>query len=291
MRERDHFTNAEAAADVYGWLARVRKERITSVLATVVEVTGSAPQLPGAKLLLLEDDRVIGTVGGGKLELGVLQRARQLLADDGGPSTAVWSANLTRDLGMCCGGEMRVFLERIPGVERLIVFGAGHIGRALCAAAAEAGFDVTVVDEREEWATRARFPRARNVVCEDPEVVLGELVFDETTSCVIVTHDHPLDQALVKALCTRRMRFLGLVASRPKVNKFRMRLLAQGVPEEALDRLRSPVGLDIAAVTPEEIAVSIVAELVAVRRGGSVETLPGKSRRSVHKRVSVREEG
>jgi xanthine dehydrogenase accessory factor len=263
---RDHFTNPDASADVQEWLARARRERVPAVLATVVEVTGSAPQVPGAKLVVLADGRAAGTVGGGAFERRVLEEARAAL-DPAAESTRLLTLNLTRDLGMCCGGEMKVFLERVLGPERLVLFGGGHIGRALAEAASRVGFEVTVVEEREEWSGRERFPAAREVVCEEPEVALPELVLDQATFCVVVTHDHRLDQALVKALLRSRARFVGLVASRTKRNKFVMRLRAQGLTEAELARLRSPLGLAIGAITPEEIALSIVAELVAVRRG------------------------
>jgi xanthine dehydrogenase accessory factor len=270
MSERDHFTNPDATADVYEWLARCRRERVPAVLVTVIAVTGSAPQVPGAKMLVTGDGRAAGTIGGGAFERRLLEEARALLAG-GSESARLLTLNLTRDLGMCCGGEMRVFLERILGAERLVIFGAGHISRALCEAAARVGFEVTVVDEREEWARRERFPAARQVVCEEPEVALPELVLDPATYCVVVTHSHPLDQAIVKALLGAPVRFLGMVGSRTKRNKFLMRLRAQGATPEHLARVRTPLGMDIGAVTPEEIAVSILAELVAVRRG---TTLP-----------------
>jgi len=162
---------------------------------------------------------------------------------------------------------MKIFFERVRGAERLVVFGGGHIGRALVETASRVGFEVTVIDQREEWARRERFPSASQVVNEEPEVALPELLIDESTYAVVVTHDHPLDQALVKALLGSRAGFVGLVASRTKRNKFVMRLRAQGMSEERLSRLRSPLGLDLGAVTPEEIALSITAELVAVRRG------------------------
>jgi xanthine dehydrogenase accessory factor len=267
MPEREQPIHFDTGTDLYQWLAKVRTERRKAVLATVVEVVGSAPQVPGAKILLLDDGTAVGTVGGGTFEKRVLERAVEILNDESAPRTGLWTANLTRDLGMCCGGEMRVFFERVLGTERLVVFGAGHVGRALCTAASAAGFDVTVVDEREKLTTRERFPEAKEIICEDPEVVLPELVFDPATYCVVVTHDHPLDEKIVRALCTRQVRFLGMVGSRSKRNKFLMRLAAQGVAEEALARIRSPVGYDIGAVTPEEIAVSITAELIAIRRG------------------------
>lgn len=267
MFESDHFTNSESHVELFEWLARVRKERGRAVLATLVEVTGSAPQIPGAKLLLLEDGRALGTIGGGAVEKEVLGKAHALLSRSSWSGAELWTVNLTTELGMCCGGQMKIFFERVLGVDRLVVFGAGHIGRALCKAAAGVGFSVTVVDERAEWALPKRFPEAHKILCEDPEVVLPEILLDEATYCIVVTHDHPLDQRLVKALLGKPVRFLGLVASRAKRNKFLMRLRAQGVPEEKLARLRSPVGIDIGGATPDEIAVSIVAELIAVRRG------------------------
>jgi xanthine dehydrogenase accessory factor len=276
MSQREPTTHSDATADIYHWLAKVRAERGRAVMATVVEVIGSAPQVPGAKILLLDDGKAVGTVGGGIFERRVLERADELLHRAGGPATEFWNANLTRDLGMCCGGEMKVFFERIMGTERLVIFGAGHVGRALCTAAAAAGFDVTVVDEREQLAVAERFPEARDVICEDPEVVLPELVYDPATYCVVVTHDHPLDEKIVRALIQRPVRFLGLVGSRSKRNKFLMRLRAQGIAEEELARLRSPVGFDIGAVTPEEIAVSITAELIAIRRGRLADDVAGE---------------
>lgn len=263
---RDHFTNPDSSADVHEWLVRARRERVAAVLVTVVKVTGSAPQVAGAKLLVLADGRAVGTVGGGAIERRVLEEARGRLSSER-ESTGLVTLNLTRDLGMCCGGEMKIFFERVRGAERLIVFGGGHIGRALVETASRVGFEVTVVDEREEWARRERFPSAEQVVNEEPEVALPELLIDEATYAVVVTHDHPLDQALVKVLLGSRARFVGLVASRTKRNKFVMRLRAQGMSEERLGRLRSPLGIDLGAVTPEEIALSITAELVAVRRG------------------------
>jgi len=270
MTDRDHFTNPDATADVYEWLARARRERVAAVLATVVDVTGSAPQVPGAKLVLLADGRAAGTVGGGAFERRVLEEARALAAADGAPARLV-TVNLTRDLGMCCGGEMRVFLEKVLGPERLVIFGGGHIGRALCAAAAAAGYAVTVVDERETWAAPARFPAAERVLCEEPEAALPQLGIDAATYCVVATHSHPLDQAVVTALLATPARFVGMVGSRTKRAKFLMRLRERGLAEATLARLRTPLGVEIGAVTPEEIAVSILAELVGVRRGAFAE--------------------
>jgi xanthine dehydrogenase accessory factor len=255
--------------DVYGALAQVRAARLPAVLATVVEVVGSTPQEPGAKLLLVGDGRQAGTLFGFAFEARVLAEARRLLEDDA-PSRLL-SINLTTELGMCCGGAMSVFLERVALPARLVVLGAGHIAQPLVELAGRVGFATTVIDGREAWASPARFPTAGQVVCDEPEAAVSELSLDADTAVVVVTHHHPLDQALVKALVGSQAGFFGLVGSESKRNKFLMRLRAQGLGDEALARLRSPLGVEIGAVTPEEIALSIVAELVAWRRGAPVD--------------------
>ena len=255
--------------DVYTALAQVRAARLPAVLATVVEVVGSTPQEAGAKLLLAGDGRQAGTVGGGAFEARVLEEARALLASSG--SSRLLSINLTTELGMCCGGAMSVFLERVALPARLVVLGAGHIAQPLVELAGRVGFVTAVIDGREAWADPARFPTAGQVVCDDPEAAVSELSLDADTAVVVVTHHHPLDQALVKALVGSKAGFFGLVGSESKRNKFLMRLRAQGLDEEALLRLRSPLGIQIGATTPEEIALSIVAELVAWRRGAPVD--------------------
>jgi xanthine dehydrogenase accessory factor len=257
------------STDLYVALAEVRDARLPAVLATVVSSTGSAPQEAGAKLLLVADGQVAGTVGGGAIEHRVLADARALLEGDARSRLAEY--NLSRDLGMCCGGVMSVFFERVALPPRLVVLGAGHIARPLVAMAATVGFRVVVVDEREEWAALERFPDAAQVHVDDPQAVVAELALDAATAVVVVTHHHPLDQALVRALVASQAGFCGLVGSEAKRNKFLMRLRAQGVSEEALERLRSPLGLQIGAETPEEIAVAIVAELVAWRHGVAVD--------------------
>jgi xanthine dehydrogenase accessory factor len=255
--------------DVYRALDAARAARLPAVLATVVQSVGSAPQEAGAKLLVTQGGEASGTVGGGAFEQRVLEEARALLTGDA--RTKLVELNLSRDLGMCCGGVMTVFLERVALPARLVVLGAGHIARPLVELASAVGFEAVVIDEREAWADPERFPKAKQVHCDDPEAVVAELALDADTAVVVVTHHHPLDQALVRALVASRAGFCGLVGSEAKRNKFRMRLEAQGMPAAARARLRSPLGLQIGAETPEEIALSIVAELVAWRRGVPID--------------------
>jgi xanthine dehydrogenase accessory factor len=268
--------------DVYEALRQVRVERVPAVMATVIDAVGSSPQEAGARLVATSDGQVAGTVGGGAFEQRVLEEAKALLAGAaaGGPRTRRLALNLATELGMCCGGAMEAFLEVVPLPARLVVLGAGHIAQPLVEIAARTGFEVVVVDEREAWATGERFPAARHVLCDDPEAAIAELALDAATAVVVVTHSHPLDQALVKALTASRAGFFGLVGSEAKRNRFLMRLRAQGVDEAALSRLRAPLGVQIGAETPEEIALAIAAELVAWRRGVTIDDgLPVRAKR------------
>jgi xanthine dehydrogenase accessory factor len=249
--------------EVWEALAAWRAERRRFVLATVIESRGFTPRKPGTHMLVDERGATAGTIGGGAIEAEVLTEAARVLASG---TPAVMRRHLTQELGMCCGGEMSVFLEVLEAAPRLLVLGGGYIAQPLAAIAATAGFDVTVVDARPEWARAERFPHA-TVACRDPEHALPALAIRPSDFVVVVTHDHALDQRLVQELLRGPARFVGMVGSLAKQRKFALRLRARGFTDAEIARLRTPLGLDIAATTPEEIAVSIVAELVAARRG------------------------
>ncbi|MBX7102144.1 MAG: xanthine dehydrogenase accessory protein XdhC [Myxococcaceae bacterium] len=250
--------------ELYDTIARLSAEGRPFVLATVVDSQGSTPQKPGAKLVVLEGGTIHGTVGGGAIEKQIIDAAVALLADPEAQTRFV-ETHLTHELGMCCGGKMRVFLEKHAAAARLLVFGAGHVSQALAKLAAEVGFDVEVVDERPEWAAPERFPRAR-LTRRPPEQLAREQQGGPDRYYCITTHDHPLDQACLEALIRTPSAYLGVIGSRRKAEKFRARLKAQGFTEAELERVRCPMGVAIHALTPGEIAVSIVAELIAVRR-------------------------
>jgi xanthine dehydrogenase accessory factor len=233
------------------------------VLCTVVDSSGSVPQRPGARLALAADGGLIGTIGGGAVEQLVLEAARELLKRGG---TKLLSTHLTRDLGMCCGGRLTVFLQTVDPAEKLFLFGAGHVARPLAARAKEVGFRVTVIDERPEWANVERFPTADELLVEPPLDIVAELPFDERASLCVVTHDHRLDQEIVEACLRRPYRYLGVIGSRRKAEMFRERLRAKGFPEPRVAAVHCPMGVAINAQTPEEIAISICGELIAVRR-------------------------
>jgi xanthine dehydrogenase accessory factor len=249
--------------DVWAAVLQATQAGERVALATVIGVDGSAPRAAGARMLVWADGRTLGTIGGGTFEHRVTAAAVDAISA-GLPRR--YTVHLTRDLGMCCGGAMDVYIEPLAPRERLIVFGAGHVAVPTAAIARDLGFDVTVVDERDDYARSERFPGIE-VVNADPRRWVASLETDARTYLLLVTHEHALDQALLQVLLPRTWAWLGLIGSRSKVARFFLRLRAAGVDESLFSRVSTPVGLDIGAETPEEIAVSIAAELVRVRRG------------------------
>jgi xanthine dehydrogenase accessory factor len=250
--------------ELYAQIAQLAAEGQAFVLATVIDSGGSTPQKPGSKMVVLADGTVRGTVGGGAIEKQIIDAAQELF--DSPNSTRVIETHLTHDLGMCCGGKMKVFLERHAATARLFIYGAGHVARELAALAKNVGFRVTVVDERPEWANRERFAEADELVIRNPGDHAREQSGGGDCYFCITTHDHPLDQAVVEALLRKPSAYLGLIGSRRKAERFKMRLSAAGFSPDELAQVRSPMGVAINALTPAEIAVSIVAELIERRR-------------------------
>ncbi|MBI1798897.1 MAG: xanthine dehydrogenase accessory protein XdhC [Candidatus Eisenbacteria bacterium] len=251
--------------DVWSAFERWRRERRRCVLATVTGTRGFTPRKAGAHMLIAVGGESVGTVGGGAIEHRVREEAAALLERGG---TCELHHHLTQDLGMCCGGEMTVFLEVVESAPRLFVFGAGYIAKPLAAVAAGCGFAVTVVDARAEWASPERFPTS-TVWLREPDQVARELETTDTDWAIVVTHDHACDQRVVQELLRRPLRFIGMIGSIAKQRKFALRLRARGFSDDDIARLRSPLGVEIGAQTPEEIAVSVVAELIAARHGAS----------------------
>ncbi|MFN3202010.1 MAG: xanthine dehydrogenase accessory protein XdhC [Bradymonadia bacterium] len=253
---------------IFSTLARLAEGRASFVVATVIGAGGSTPRLAGAQMVITADD-FEGTIGGGAFEWEVMRLSRALLEDDNRRVERL-DVHLVRDLGMCCGGRMEVFMQKHTPAPRLRIYGAGHVGTVLAEGAAKAGFEVMIVDGREAWAQEARFSAEVHVVDADPVEHLRASPPEADERVLVVTHDHALDEDAVRHLVGGAASWVGLVGSRGKWARFRNRLEARGITREALDRVRCPVGLDIGALTPEEIAISILAELVAHRRGVDV---------------------
>jgi len=234
-------------------------------MATVVERQGSAPGTPGQKLYLAEDGTCAGTVGGGAIERAVLE-ALVLLSRAVDGVHEVRTFALGPELGMCCGGRVVVMLEPIEANVPCLVIGAGHVATAVSPLLSRIGFAVTVVDARDEWANdEKRIPGARCVVGEFDEI--GRDI-DPRGVCLVMTHDHALDQRAIEWALKRGFAYVGGVGSRAKAERTRQRLEAKGFSDEDRGRIRMPIGVDIGARLPDEIAVSIAAEMVAWRKKG-----------------------
>jgi xanthine dehydrogenase accessory factor len=236
----------------------------TGALATVVHSAGSSPQKVGSKMLILDDGSIRGTIGGGAIERATQAQAAEVIASG---RARLFKAHLTRDLAMCCGGRMEIFIEPVGDHPALLVFGGGHVGAALVEVATVAGFRVHVIDGREGFATADRHPRAVSVRPEEPLDCLDELPWGPNTYAVIVTHDHRLDEDLLAACVGQPRRYLGMIGSRAKVHRFLRRYEQRGRDLAEFADVRAPIGLAIRAREPGEIAVAIVAEMVAARRG------------------------
>ncbi len=243
---------------------------------TVVRANGSTPQRAGAKMLVFADGRTIGTIGGGCYEHEACLKAREAIAS-GRQALLHFELNddFAQENGLVCGGQMDVHVDPLSPSPRLYIIGAGHVGWHLAKGAVETGFRVHVIDDREKFANRDRFPSADSIVVEPIADWLHRADIPSSAYVVIVTRGHQNDLEAMRALAARDLRYLGLIGSRAKLARIRNILLAEGMPPECLDRVHSPIGLDIGAITPSEIAVSILAQLIAVRRGVRIErTLP-----------------
>jgi xanthine dehydrogenase accessory factor len=245
-------------------------------LVTVVRAQGSTPQRAGAKMLVWADGRTVGTIGGGCYENDAFWKAREAIAS-GKPALLHYELNddFAQENGLICGGRMDVHIDPLAPSPRLFIIGAGHVGYHLARVAADVGFRIHVVDDREKFASTERFPAADLVVEPIPEW-LHRADLPASAYVVVVTRGHQHDLEAMRALAARDLKYLGLIGSRAKVARIYEALLAEGMPPECLQRIHAPIGLDIGAVTPAEIAISILAELIAVARGVDTSSLAMK---------------
>ncbi|HJR61861.1 MAG TPA: XdhC/CoxI family protein [Vicinamibacterales bacterium] len=256
--------------------AEALKRGETAALVTVIRAQGSTPQRAGAKMLVFADGRTIGTIGGGCYENDAIGKARLAIAD-GRSSVVHYELNddFAQENGLICGGRMDVHVDPLLPDPHLYVIGAGHVGYHLGKIAGEAGFHLHVVDDREKFASPERFPGAEVIVEPIPDW-LHRAAIPAAAFVVVVTRGHQHDLDAMRALAARDLRYLGLIGSRAKVARIYDALIAEGMPLECLERVHAPIGFEIGAITPAEIAVSILAELIAVRRGAGTAQLSMK---------------
>jgi xanthine dehydrogenase accessory factor len=237
-------------------------------LVTIVSSTGSTPQRVGAKMLVYADGRTVGTIGGGCYENEAFWKAREAIKDRR-PVIAKYELNddFAQETGLVCGGQMEVFIEPVEAAPEVYVFGAGHVGYFVARMAREVGFKVHVIDDREKFASTERLGDGIDVIVDEIPAWLASHQLPATSYAVIVTRGHRHDLDALRALTQQNLRYVGLIGSRAKVKRIYDALREEGITPEALRAVHAPIGLDIGAITPQEIAVSILAELIAVKHG------------------------
>jgi xanthine dehydrogenase accessory factor len=250
--------------DIYEEAARMHREGVAGVLATVVAAGGSTPRGAGARMIVYPDGKTLGSVGGGAVESSVIESALEMM---GTSEPRLLTYDLENDTGMICGGNMKVFLEPMVAGPHVLVVGGGHVGQAVARVARDAGFRVEVVDDRSDMVSEERFPFADRRLVGGVELLESDIRVDDSTCVVVVTRGHRFDREWVEALAGRWPGYLGMIGSLEKVQRTFEQMADSGVDRRLIDSIHAPVGLDIGAETPEEIAVSVVAEMIAVRHG------------------------
>lgn len=266
-------------------IIKLGKELIASgehfVVAKVMETSGSTPRKKGAWLLMRQDGHPYGTVGGGKLEAEVERRCKEVFQTrQSGVFHYALKPEEQDGIDMRCGGDADVsidyieptkpdlFFEDVDLKPTILIFGAGHVGKAIAPLTNFLGYTTIVIDDRPDFANRERFPDADElVVLDDFQDAFSSIQTDENSYIIIVTRGHTADYDVLKQALKNPHGYIGMIGSKNKVLEIYRMLLADGFSQEQLDRVYSPIGLPIHAETPEEIAVSIVAELIQVRTG------------------------
>ena len=254
--------------DVFEAVAEALQRGEPAALVTIIRAQGSTPQRVGAKMLVFPDGRTVGTIGGGCYENEAFWKARTAI-ESRQPVIAKYELadDIAEDSGLICGGQMEVYIEPLEPAPALYLVGAGHVAFHLAQAAQTVGFRLHVIDDREKFANSERFPHAEEIVVESMPEWLAQAELPPHAYVVILTRGHRHDLEALRALAPKQLRYLGLIGSQAKVARIYEALEGGGISAEKLRKVHAPVGLDLGAVTPQEIAVSILAELIGVKYG------------------------
>ncbi|HEY6343760.1 MAG TPA: XdhC/CoxI family protein [Bryobacteraceae bacterium] len=253
--------------DIYDEIVRLRKLGQKCALATIVQVRGSIPSYESAKLLVREDGSMMGTVGGGCVEAEVWNAAREVI-DTEKPKNLSFSLgqDAAYDEGLICGGQLNIFVEPVIPQPQAFIFGGGHVSKSISKVATIAGFSTIIVDNREAFANPERFPDADATYAEEYEDVFPKLPVTASSYLIIVTRGHRDDMRVLRWAVTTQARYIAMIGSKRKTISVIHELEHEGFPRDAFERIFAPMGLEIGAQSPEEIAISVVAEMIAVRR-------------------------
>ena len=253
--------------DLYAEIVRLRKSGQKCAVATIVQVNGSIPSYESAKMLVREDGSIMGTIGGGCVEADVWTAAREVI-DTEKPKHLTFSLGqeAAYDNGLICGGQLDIFVEPVTPEPRAYIFGGGHVSKSISKIANMAGFATVVIDDREAFANKERFPEAEETYAEEYEAVFPKLNVTSSSYLIIVTRGHRDDMRVLRWAVNTPAKYIAMIGSKRKTISVVHELEKDGIPREAFDKVFAPMGLEIGAEMPEEIAISVVAEMIAVRR-------------------------
>jgi len=268
--------------DLFEEIVRMRRAGQRGALATIVHTNGSIPSYESSRMLVREDGSILGTIGGGCVEAEVWAAAKEVLEKEA-PRKMVFNLNneATYDNGLICGGTVEIFVEPILPQPTLYLFGGGHVSMAVAKVAATTGFAIGIIDDREAFANLERFPMA-NHVFTSYEDAFEKISPNASSYLVIVTRGHKEDMRVLAWAVRTDARYIGMIGSKRKVISVYKALEKEGYRGEEFERVYAPMGLEIGALSPEEIAVSIVAEIIGVRRNAEQaahKKLQGETRR------------
>jgi len=270
--------------DIFEEIVRLRRAGRKGALATIVEVQGSIPSHESSKILIRDDGSIVGTVGGGCVEADVWTAAQEVMREEK-PRRLHFNLNSQPeyDNGLICGGSLDIFVEPILATPTAFIFGGGHVGLYVAKMAKLAGFDIVVADDREAFASPERFPEALQTYAGPWNEIFPKINVNGHSYLVLVTRGHKGDLECLRWAVTTPAHYIGMIGSRRKFLEITKVLEREGVAREKLERVHSPIGLDIGALTPEEIAVAVVAEMIAVRRNAtpSAPSLAGQTKAQV----------
>jgi xanthine dehydrogenase accessory factor len=253
--------------DLYDEIVRLRKLGQKCAVATIVQVNGSIPSFESAKILVREDGSFMGTVGGGCVEAEVWNAAREVIETEK-PRHLSFSLgqDAAYDEGLICGGQLNIFVEPVIPQPRAFIFGGGHVSKGISKIATLAGFSTSIIDNREAFANAERFPEAEATYAEEYEDVFPKLAVNSSSYIIIVTRGHRDDMRVLRWAVNTPAKYIAMIGSKRKTISVVHELEKEGVPREAFEKVFAPMGLEIGAELPEEIAISVVAEMIAVRR-------------------------
>jgi xanthine dehydrogenase accessory factor len=279
LLKNDRFDRV--SAEIHRLLLEASHSGETCAVATVAKVTGTAPREAGTKMVIFEDGHVAGTIGGGKFESLVIEEARKAMTT-GKPILKIYPLHEASDesFGAICGGEVTVFIEPQMRPPLFCLIGAGHCARALAKFASQCGFAVTVLDDRADLLGPPHFDSSIRCLAETPaEAFVRSHNWSERDALVLVSCNYHLDrEALAAALEKGGMGYLGMIGSKKKVMMVFDELSRRGISRKALASVRAPIGVNIGADSPAEIAVSVLAEVIMVSRAADgrplCESLP-----------------